>query len=192
MNLELKMSENNLYFKINPKTKKILAHPQKLEENWRNISGLPYLSKSELYDLSWAGYKNEGFIHIEDEEELNQLTCDNEILNQIKIYYRNYVSELRYRKESEVICIDDYFYIQLNDRCKLLLTMKYLECSSNKDLNFRWKTIKGSIEFNSSKFINLYHKIQVHIQNLFEEELELQEKINQCEDINELLNLNLN
>lgn len=187
------MRNQNFYFEINPVERKILSHPKEIQENWKNISGLPYLSEDELYDLSWAGYDNQGFLKIssDNKEKLKKFSCDDEIFNQNKIYFRNYVTELRYQKENDVVCIDDYFWIQLNDRCKLLILMKYLECIEDENLIFNWKTIKGTISFNSSKFIQLYKKIQIHIQQLFEEELRLHEQINNSKNFIELLNLNL-
>jgi len=184
---------NDLYFEINPKQNKILSPPKELDINWKNISGIIFLSKDELYDLSWAGYPETGFLQVSRENisRIKNLKYDDNILSITKSKYKNIVSYNRYEKELQTLLIDDEFSIQLTDKCKLHILMKYNECLSNKSLKFNWKTIGGSVEFTSEKFLKLYQKIQEYIQNLFDAEITLHKKIEECETIESVLETDL-
>jgi CII-binding regulator of phage lambda lysogenization HflD len=69
--------------------------------------------------------------------------------------------------------------------------MKYHECLGNENLKFNWKTLSGFFEFDSKMFLNLYAKIQNYIQNLFELEYKIHKKIEECENISNLMDLDL-
>lgn len=185
---------NDLYFKINPNESKILGSPTTLDTNWNNISGITFLSKDELYDLSWAGYNGIGFIKIcsENKDTITNLNYNNDCFNLIKTHFKGIVSKNRYEIETSPIEVNESYYIQLTDRCKLSMIMKYNECLLDKNLIFRWKTLNGFKEFNSEEFLNLFNKIQKHTQNLFELEYEICKKIYNCENITSLLELDLN
>lgn len=185
---------NDLYFKINPNESKILGPPTTLETNWNNISGIIFLSKDELYNLSWAGYPGIGFIKIcnENKEIIKKLNYDSECLGLLKNHLKIIVSKNRYELETTPIEFDGSFYLQLTDRSKLSIIMKYNECLLDKNLNFKWKTLNGFKEFNSEEFLNLHNKIQKYIQNLFDLEYQICKKIQSCEDIISLLELDLN
>lgn len=183
----------DLYFEINPKQNKILKAPKELELNWKNISGIIFLNKDDLYDLSWAGYPKSGFVKLSKEniDIIENLDYDTNILNVTKAKYKNIVSDNRYEKEMQTLLVDDSFSIQLTDKFKLHMLMKYNECISNKDLKFNWKTIGGPVEFNSEMFLKLYFVLQKYIQNLFDLEINLHEKIEDCKDIKSILDLDL-
>ena len=66
----LRKMNNNLYVEIDPKNQIILSCPKELELNWNNIGGLSFLSDEQLYDLSWAGYENSGFIKFDKKIEI--------------------------------------------------------------------------------------------------------------------------
>ena len=173
---------NDLYFEINPKQNVILSPPKELDINWKNISGIIFLSKDELYDLTWAGYPETGFLQVSRENisRIKNLKYDDNILSITKSKYKNIVSYNRYEKELQTLLIDDKFSIQLTDKCKLHILMKYNECLSNKSLKFNWE-----------KFLKLYQKIQEYIQNLFDAEITLHKKIEECETIESILETDL-
>lgn len=185
---------NDLYFEINPIVKRISGPPINLDTNWKNIAGIIFLSREELYDLSWAGHPNLGFVKICEEniDIIKPLGYDNNNLNRVKLQIINQVSKNRYEKETSPLEIDEKFSLQLTERCKLSLLMKYNECLLNKDLKFKWKTLNGFTELTSEEFLNLYNKIQNFIQNLFELEYEITQKIKRCQDLVSLLELDLN
>lgn len=183
----------DLYFEIDPNEGKILGQPINLDINWNNISGIIFLTKDELYDLSWTGHSNLGFIKIcsENKDSIKKLKYDNNVLNSVKSKYKDIVSKYRLEKELNPILIDDSFSIQLTEKFKLNVLMKYNECLLDNNLIFNWKTLSGFVEFDSKKFLNLYKKIQIYIQNLFDLEYNLHKKIEECETIENLLDLNL-
>lgn len=184
---------DDLYFEVNPSDKKILGPPINLDVNWGNISGIIFLNKDELYDLSWCGHPNFGFVKIcnENKELIKTLSYDENTLNLLKARLRSTVAESRREKELDPLLIDNLFSIQLTEKFKLHMIMKYHECILDNKLKFNWKTISGFIEFDSEKFINLYKKVQVYIQNLFDLELELNKKIEKCKNIESLMDLDL-
>ena len=183
----------NLYFEINPKQSKIISSPKELQTNWKNISGIIYLSKDELYDLSWAGYDNLGFIKLcsENYETLKKLKYDNSIFLLTKSKYKDIVSNNRQEQELKPLLIYNQFSVKLTDKFKLHLLMKYNECSLDKSLKFNWKTISGPVEFTSEKFLIFYKKIQKYIQKLYDVEMELYKKIDSVENMKNLLKLDL-
>lgn len=184
---------NDLYFEINPKEKKILSPPQELDVNWKNISGILFLSKDELYDLSWAGYSDIGFVKIDKEniDLIKNLTYDDYIFNITKSKCNTIVSQNRYEKEIQTLLVDNEFSIQLSEKFKLNMLMKYNECISDSNLSFHWKTIGGFVEFDSERFLKLYKKIQQYTQSLFDLERDLYKKIEDCQDIKSLIELDL-
>lgn len=184
---------NDLYFEINPKEKKILSPPQELDINWKNISGILFLSKDELYDLSWAGYPEIGFVKIDKEniDLIKNLTYDDYIFNISKSKCNAAVSQNRYEKEIQTLLVDNEFSIQLSEKFKLNMLMKYNECIANSNLSFHWKTISGFVEFDSKKFLKLYKIIQQYTQSLFDLERDLYKKIEDCQDIKSLIELDL-
>lgn len=179
----------DLYFEINPKEKKISSAPEKLEINWKNISGIVYLNEDELYDLSWAGYPENGFLKFskENEKKLKKFDCDSILFNRIKSQFKDQVSSLRYEIECSGININNRYEISTDDRSKTLILMKYLECNSNNDLNFKWKSKSGFIDFTSSEFLKLVIEMQKFIQNLFDLEFNLYNEIERCNDILDIL-----
>jgi hypothetical protein len=183
----------NLYFEINPKEKKILSAPKELDINWKNISGIIFLSKDELYDLSWAGYTGSGFLKIDKEniDVIKNFNFDFDVLNITKSKFKDIVSNNRYEKELQPLLINNKFSIRLTEKFKLHLLMKYNECILNEDLKFNWKTLGGHIEFTSGEFLKLYQKVQNYIQNLFDLEIDLHKKIDHCESILSVIELDL-
>lgn len=185
---------SNFYFEVNPTKKQILSEPKILGTNWKTISGILYLTKDELYDLSWAGYPDFGFIKISNENKdiLKNFNCDLNTFSDIKLKYKEIVSNNRNEQELHPLTIDNRFSIQLTDKCKLHLTMKCNECLFRKNFRFNWKTSSGCIDFTSENFLFLYRKIQIHIQTLFDLEIDLHRKIDACTNVESLFDLNLN
>lgn len=181
------------YFEINPSEKKILNFPVELDINWKNISGILFLSKEELYDLSWAGYPNIGFIKIskENKDIIKDFKYDSDILDKSKLIYKNILEKNCHEKEVSPILVNDHFSIQLTEKNKLKILMKYNECILNDNLKFNWKTLTGFVELDSKKFISLYNEVQNYIQKILDIEYDLCEKIKNCKSIVELLNLDL-
>jgi hypothetical protein len=184
---------DDFYFEINPNESKIIGPPINLDVNWGNISGIIFLTKEEIYDLSWAGHPNFGFIKIskENKSSIKKLYYDNTILNSLKAKWKDKVSYSRNEKEIIPLEIDNSFSIQLTERCKLSMVMKYNECLMNDNYKFNWKTLSGFIEFDSKMFLDLYSKIQNYIQNLFELEYKIHKEIEECESIASLIDLDL-
>jgi hypothetical protein len=183
----------DLYFEINPKQNKIISSPKELQTNWKNISGITYLSKKELYDLSWAGYDNFGFVKIciDNYDTLKKLKYENSIFLVTKSKYKDIVSDNRRDQELRPLLVDNRFSVQLTDKFKLHLLMKYNECISDTNLKFNWKTISGPVEFTSEKFLIFHKKIQKYIQKLYDMEIELHKKIDSVENMKDLLKLDL-
>lgn len=184
---------NDLYFEINPTLEKIISSPIELDINWSNISGIIFLSSDELYDLSWAGHPNFGFVKVctDNIELLKRFTFTSDILNYTKIKYKNIISEICQENESNPVIIDNLYSVQLTEKNKLDIIMKYNECLLNENLEFNWKTTSGFMKFNSKMFINLYKKIQIHKQKLIDLEYELHTKVENCNNIEDLLRLDI-
>jgi len=184
---------SDLYFEINPTLERILSSPIDLDINWNNISGIIFLSSEELYDLSWAGHPNFGFIKIckDNINVLKRFTFTSEILNLTKLKYKSIISQICHDNQSNSITIDNLYSIHLNESNKLDIIMKYNECVLDENLEFNWKTVGGFIKFNSKTFIDFYKKIQIHKQKLIDLEYELHTKVENCNNIEDILKLNI-
>jgi hypothetical protein len=187
------MMLNDLYLEINPTSKKIISYPKKLELNWNNVGGISYLDDDKLYDLSWAGYPENGFVKFSKDKRytISKLFCDDSLFSLIKSKIKNYLSEIRYNEECKGVIINDQYIIDTNDRSKLLLLMKYMECLSHPDLKFKWKAKSGYIDFTSSQFIIIYNKIQEYIQKCFDLEFSLSCNLDECDTVVKILALDL-
>ncbi len=184
---------SDLYFEINPTKIEIIDGPKELEINWRNISGIYYLNPEELYDLSWAGYKDVGFIKISKEniDILSKYSIKPDLLTVIKSRFKQIVSTNKQNFEFQPLNINNEYSIQLTEKYKLLLMMKYLECCNNSNHKFQLLTLSGPVKFESKSYINFYNKIQNYIQRLIDVEIFLHKKIENSSNIKEILNAKL-
>lgn len=185
---------NSLYVEIDLESKKIINFPKELDINWKNISGLCYLSDSELFDLSWAGYPQTGFIKYcpENIEKIKLFSIDNDIFLQIKDTLKQHLSEIRYQYETNGVIIDNRYQLSTTDRSKILMQGKYLECINDESLSFKWKSQSGVVDLSSKEFIKIFNQIQIFIQKTFEVEITYIEKINSCDNIIDLFSIDLN
>lgn len=184
---------NDLYIKVNLKEKTILEPPKELELNWNNISGLCYLSDNELKDLSWAGYDDIGFIKFTKDNLIlvEDYYISAEIISQIKRELKDILSEMRYTYETGGVIIDNRYHLSTSDRSKILIYGKYLECLSNPELSFNWKSTSGPIHLTANEFIGIFNGIQKFTQECFDIEIKFIEKINSCSTILELFSIDL-
>jgi hypothetical protein len=185
---------NDIYLEIDPKNKKILSPPKELELNWNNIGGLCFLDEDKLIDLSWAGHANTGFIKFiaTNKNAIRCFDCSDEIIEKIKLQLIEKLSNIRYHYECGGITVNNQYSLNTDDRSKLLMQMKYLYCKTNLNHNFKWKTSSGEVTFFSEEFIKIFDKIVEFIQRCFELELEMSKKINLCDNIISLCQINLN
>jgi hypothetical protein len=185
---------NDLYFEVDPKRKEILAPPRQLELNWNNIGGLLFLDDNKLSDLSWAGYENSGFIKFtkENKDTLRCYSCGDKIIDQIKTELIKKLSEIRYNYECGGVIVNNSYMLNTDDRSKLLMQMKYLECKYNPNLMFKWKTTSGFIEFSSNDFVIIFEKIWDFIQECFDMEKKISSRISKCDKFIDLLYIDLN
>lgn len=183
----------NLYLEINPTKNEVSGPPIELDVNWNNIGGIIFLSDDELYDLSWAGHENVGFIKLcnENKDRIMQLDYYPPILNALKVKYKEILHNYYLVKENSPIIINEKFSLQLTEKNKLDLIMKYHECLNDLNLIFKWKTVSGFVELTSEEFINLYLKIQKYIQSLRDLEYSIYNQIDECKNIVDFLNLNV-
>lgn len=179
------MVNNDLYLEIDPKNYIILGPPKELELNWNNIGGLSFLSDDKLYDLSWAGYENSGFIKFvpQNKNKIRCFTCSPILIEKIKTELKQQLSKIRYQYECGGVIIKNQYQIATDDRSKILMQIKYTECKENPDLIFDWKTNSGRVEFTSVEFIKVFEKIRNFIQECFEIEFKHHDKINECSNV---------
>jgi hypothetical protein len=192
MKLNVKMNES-LYVEIDPKENKILSPPKPLEINWKNIGGLSFLTDDKLNDLSWAGYENSGFIkfNLESKNILRCFSYDPTLIDQIKMKLKEELSNIRYEYECGGIVVNNQYSISTDDRAKILLQSKYLQCMEDSKLTFYWKTSSGFYYFTSQEFITLFKKITEFIQKCFDYEKVLIDSIEECKDLIQLLYVKL-
>jgi hypothetical protein len=185
---------SDLYIEVDIENKRILDFPKKLDINWNNISGLCYLSDSELSDLSWAGHPNIGFFkYTPDNIEIIKLfSIENNLFLQIKESIKGNLSELRYHHETNGVIIDNRYQLSTSDRSKILMQGKYFECLSDDSLLFDWKSQSGTINLNSKDFIKIFKEIQKFIQKSFDIEIDYMKKIDECNTIIDLFSIDIN
>jgi hypothetical protein len=185
------MSE--LYIEIDPREGKILDYPKKLETNWKNIGGLVYLDESQLKDLTWAGYLNSGFIKIckNSIDTLRNFTYDQKIFDDMKITLKDEITSLRNLHESSGVIVNNIYHINIDKHSNIMMLCKYQECLLDPEFTFNWKVTGSFFKFKSDEFINLFLKIQKYIQTLFDKEFELHNEIDKCNNIVELISIDL-
>lgn len=184
------MAKNDLYLYCDIIKKQILENPRILEENWKNISGIVYLSDDELKDLSWAGHSGFGFINISN-NILFEYQYSEKLLFDMKTKLKIDVEYKKRQKEIEGIIINNKFNISLSSDSKILLLMKYLECKE-KEFTFDFLTSSGSVKLSSTKFISIFHSIMKYIDDLLQMQICLFKEIDEKVDLKSLLELKSN
>jgi hypothetical protein len=184
---------SDLYIEVDPKNKTVLGSPKPLELNWNNIGGLVFLDDTKLSDLTWAGYENSGFIKfsIDNKNTLRCYSCESKLLEDIKTQLTQELSKIRYEYECGGVIINEQYSLSTDDRSKLLMQIKYLECKENLELEFIWKTSSGFIKLSSNEFIIIWDKIRNFIQRSFDLEYKMHSVISECEDFVSLLYIDL-
>jgi hypothetical protein len=184
------MTKSDLYVYCDIVKKEILENPQSLEENWKNISGLVYLSDDELKDLSWAGYSGVGFINISN-NILFDYQYPKDLMTNMKVKLKNDIEYKKCQKEIEGVIINNKFNISLSSDSKISLLMKYLECKET-DFVFDFLTVSGTVKLSSTQFINIFNSIQKYINDLLQTQIDLFKKIDGEDELKNLLKLNHN
>lgn len=183
--------DGDIYFYVDLDNKKILEEPKPLQTNWKNISGLSFLTDDELSDLSWAGHDGFGFIKFDsiNQEIIKDYSFDGPILLKFKSQLKDKLNRDRIRHEKKGVIVNNQYLIKLDVPTKISLSMKYLQCNSNKNLFFNWETSSGYKEFTSLEFINLFEKIMQFIQTSIDIKIEYSKKIESCNTISELISV---
>jgi len=181
--------DSDIYFYVDLNNKKILEEPKPLQTNWKNISGLSFLSDNELLDLSWAGHDGFGFIKFDpiNQEKIKKYSFDEHVLLKFKSQLKDKLNRDRIHHEKKGVIINNQYLIKLDVPTKISLSMKYLQCNSNKNLFFNWETSSGYKEFTSLEFIHLFEKIMQFIQTSIDIKIKYSKKIDLCSSIAELI-----
>ena len=173
---------NNFYVLVDIENKIVIDRIQKLPENWRNIAGLPGLSDEELCNLSWAGWKNIGWINIHSEKILEYKSSQENIeLN--KNTFKSLITEIRKEQQSSSI---QYEGMRIKPDTKTLYSLFVLQ---NKE-NINFKCMNGYCTFTSKQLKELCDIIELHVQKWFNWEMNVYCQIDLCQNISDFLNVN--
>lgn len=183
------MTRKNFYVLVDKNTNTVLNQASELPENWNNIHGLSALSDEELSDLEWAGRPNLGWIKFNSEFPFSYTFSENWISfakESIKEAYANQ----RWEAENKGIL---YKGIQINtdDRTKTSILMKKELMSKSSKETFSWKHNGEIIKFNVTDVINISNALNDYVQQCFEVEAELIEKIDKVSTIEDLAKFEL-
>lgn len=151
----------------------------KLPKNWRNISGLCFMSDSELKELGW--------IKIADLDMANYSHSE-ELLNQFKYRLCDEVANLRWEAQTEAVTYNNNAYV-LSEKTVNSLYQKRMMVANNLTVTYNWKSRDGMLELTGAEIVNLTDTIHNYIQDCFDIESEFASNILSKKSLKELLNL---
>jgi len=170
---------NKYYVLVDTECRNVIGNIQKLPTNWNNISGLDGLSEEEISDLNWAGHHNIGWIRITS-DKIDDYVCspDNARIN--RLAFKNIITEHRKTLEEEPIDYEvECGSIKIKPNIRNLHTlslMKHRDRVNFKSCNFYYLLEKKQME-------ELCVIIENKIQELFDWECKLYEKVDLCVDV---------
>lgn len=172
----------NFYVLVDTLKKEVIDKLQVLPENWNNISGLNVLSDEKLKSLEWAGHPNLGWINLHS-QDIRHYKCSPDNLQLQKNEIKFLISKLRKEKQKEPIVYKN-FKIKSDIKTKIAL-FSLKDCDR---VNF--KCIDKYASFDKIDIQNIYKEIQNQYQKYFDIESKLYEKIDQCKNLSDFLNIN--
>jgi hypothetical protein len=182
------MNINDFYILVDTKEKLTIGKVENLPEYWNNISGLSNFTDEQLSDLSWSGNNDLGFIKL-NSEDLQNYSSSEENLNLNKAELKRLVSNLKSEKKTEHIVFND-IKIPIDDNTRYSILIKKLQALKDESLTFNFKCFGEYFTFTSLQMIEVSDIIEDYIQSLYDEEMEIFNKIDLCETMSDFLNIN--
>lgn len=136
-------------------------------------------------DLKWAGHHNLGWINIFS-PKIILFKYSNENLELNKNTLKSLISNKRKENQNNFIEYNTAkFRTDIETRYNL-----FLKKNSNIDqINF--KCINGYYTFTHDQVVDIFNLIEDHIQNYFDEEMNLYKKIDSCKSFVDLTKINI-
>jgi hypothetical protein len=186
--------QEKLFFYVDNKNKNILDIPKKLNNSWKGIIGLNFLSDEELIDLEWSGHPDFGFIpwNVEYTNLLKNYKCTDKIFLLFKNFIKECIFNLRQEVENGGVEVDGKYFISTDDSSKLLLHTMYFNIINNSEKiedEFKFKTANGIVKFTQKEFKSLFNSINFFIKNCLEKEIELIDIIDEKNSFLELIEI---
>lgn len=179
------MNLSDFYVLVDNEKSIIIDKIQELPENWNNISGLKYLSYDKIKDLDWSGNNNLGWIKIKS-NDIKKYSSSKETLTLNKNHLKNLVSKIRKEKQFQYIRYNEAeFKTDIKTRYSLLLLI-----NSNLGDNINFKCLNGYFSFNQDQLKDILNKINAHIQEYFDIEKNIFDQIDQCDSVQDFMNIN--
>lgn len=187
------MSNTELYFFCDIKKKEILDEARQLDENWKTICGLKFLSEDELKDLSWAGYDEVGFLKLTN-PTINQYAYSDKLLNNVRINLKNQLNDIKINKEFCGIIVNNSFNISLSTESKTDFIFKYLYYKDivKEDIDIQLNTNSGIIYISNQKFLKIFDFMQQYLNELELVKVNIDKKIDDMLTIMQLSKFDLN
>ena len=179
------MNLNVFYVLVDNEKKLIIDKVQELPENWNNISGLKYLPDKKIKCLDWSGNKNLGWINIKS-NDIKKYSSSKETLELNKNHFKNLITKIRKEKQSEHIEYNQaVIKTDLKTRYSLLILI-----NSDIENNINFKCLNGYFSFDRVQLKDILNKINNHIQKYFDIEKDIFDKIDNCENVQDFMNVN--
>jgi hypothetical protein len=184
------MTRKNFYVLVDKTNKTVLSYPVELPENWNNIHGLNSFTDEQLSDLEWAGHSDFAWIKFNTRFPSGYTFGDGWVTFAKEIVKETY-AKLRWNAESKGILYKD-IEIKTDDRTRTTILLKKQLLSEGSTETFSWKYNGSIIKFTAEDVVNISNAINEYVQNCYEVEAELIEKLDLVTSISELKSFNLN
>jgi hypothetical protein len=179
------MNLNDFYILVDTENKEIIDKFEKLPKNWKNIAGLNGLSDEELEDLKWAGHHNLGWMNL-NSPKISEFKVSSENLELNKNTLKVLISEQR--KEEQNIPIE-YKGAKIKTDTETRYSLHLKKNLKENQINF--KCINGYFTFSHEEILEISELIESRIQEYFDKEMKMYQKIDQCQSIVDLAKINI-
>lgn len=183
------MTRINFYVLVDRTTDTVLSYPLELPENWNNIHGLGAYTDEELSDLEWAGHSNYAWIKF-DTNFPTKYTFGEDWQVFAKEVIKEIYAKLRWETTTKKI---EYNGIEIgtDDRTKTTFLLKKQSLSETPDATFSWKYNGAVYQFNLEDVTKILNAIDNYVQQCFEYEAKLIEKLDLVKKPRDLTKFNL-
>jgi hypothetical protein len=183
------MTRKNFYVLVDKTNNTVLSYPVELPENWNNINGLNSFTDEQLSDLEWAGQPLFAWVKFDTKFSNDYTFGDNWITFAKEIVKETY-AKLRWNAESKGISYKD-IEIETNDRTRTTILLKKQLMSEGSTETFSWKYNGSIIKFTAEDVDNISNAINNYVQNCYEVEASLIEKLDTVKSPLDLTEFNL-
>lgn len=181
---------DDFYALVDHETQTITAPGSTLQENWMNIFNLNALPYEKLTDLSWAGHPDRGMLKLSDPSIVGY-TYNSDWLHFTCQNIKEFVSDIRKEKESEVVSFEGGLVVKIDEKTKVALNNKKALATEDPTYSCVWKFENSMVVLSAEQILSLANGVESYVQSCFDVEYAVFQEIDTVSSLEELCEVSL-